>query len=99
MAAVDYERSGFGKYVKAKFYNASNAAKVLGVTPATVINNINDPKGGYKLFGNLYQELLENKALLESVQSMYATLAKKYNELVAGTVTDEAKLKEYLNKE
>lgn len=98
MAKLCYDDSAFGKFVRAKYGNATSAARILGVAPVTIINNIKEPTGGYKLFGNVYQEYIETKLLLEQAQSMYAALAKRYNDLVEGKATEQDKMKEYLNK-
>lgn len=98
MSKINYNASGFGKYVKAKYYNATNASRVFGLSPLTVINNIKKPTGGYKLFGDLYQQLVETQDVLEKTQAMYADLSEKYNALVEDKATEEQKMAEYLSK-
>jgi len=92
---VDYKASGFGEFVKAKYYNATNAARCLGVSPLTILNNIKKPTGGYKVFGDTYKELLDTKQALEQARAMYADLAERYNKLIAG---DNSSVEAYLKK-
>lgn len=95
---INYDANGFGKYIKAKYYNATNAARVFGLSPLTVINNIKKPTGGYKLFGDLYQQYVDTQDILEKTQAMYASLSEKYNALVEDKATEEQKMTEYLSK-
>lgn len=98
MGKINYEATGFGRYVKAKFFTATNAARVFGLNPLTVINNIKNPTGGYKLFGDLYMQLVETQDALEKTQAVYSDLAERYNALVAEKDTERAKLEEYLER-